>query len=325
MCTTDIFPFVNPDGSKFESRKVHRCSASRHGQPCQPEVFKHATRRTDSNARIPSTEMPPSPRYTPRTSTPVYQSGTESERSNKSSSSKKRRSGIYVNGTKVLNLNGHSRRHSRNERIVIVDSPPTPRTPPQSFNYPHTAPPSPNMSGPLYNIVDASPMRESLRPIIVDERPRPQHVKIEVVDGKSHRRHHSNSSHNSSNSDSERRRRRDEEERAQEEVRRQRMRARIQRANEEIEARQPVPYPIRRSSTYVRPGVEVTVPLGHSREQELVDAVRQLNIERSNMLDDEAAQRERLRERQMPRRRATVGPGHRRHRVMYDDGTYRWE
>lgn len=33
----------------------------------------------------------------------------------------------------------------------------------------------------------------------------------------------------------------------------------------------------------------------------------------------------RLRERQLPRRRASVGLGGRRHRVLYDDGVYRWE
>lgn len=33
----------------------------------------------------------------------------------------------------------------------------------------------------------------------------------------------------------------------------------------------------------------------------------------------------RLRERQMPKRRFSVGPGGRRHRIMYDDGAYRWE
>lgn len=41
--------------------------------------------------------------------------------------------------------------------------------------------------------------------------------------------------------------------------------------------------------------------------------------------DEEEAMRQRLRERQLPRRRFSVGPGHRRHRVVYDDGVYRWE
>jgi hypothetical protein len=47
------------------------------------------------------------------------------------------------------------------------------------------------------------------------------------------------------------------------------------------------------------------------------------NIVGVNAADE--AMRQRLRERQMPKRRFTVGPGHRRHRVLYDDGVYRWE
>lgn len=39
--------------------------------------------------------------------------------------------------------------------------------------------------------------------------------------------------------------------------------------------------------------------------------------------EEEAALRQRLRERQMPKRR--VSAGGRRHRVLYDDGVYRWE
>jgi len=41
--------------------------------------------------------------------------------------------------------------------------------------------------------------------------------------------------------------------------------------------------------------------------------------------EQEEAMRQRLRERQMPRRRFSVGPVQRRHRVLYDDGVYRWE
>jgi hypothetical protein len=43
------------------------------------------------------------------------------------------------------------------------------------------------------------------------------------------------------------------------------------------------------------------------------------------VLEEEEAMKQRLRERQMPKRRSSVGPGARRHRVVYDDGVYRWE
>jgi hypothetical protein len=41
--------------------------------------------------------------------------------------------------------------------------------------------------------------------------------------------------------------------------------------------------------------------------------------------EEEEAMRQRLRERQMPGRRFSVGPAQRRQRVLYSDGVYRWE
>lgn len=54
------------------------------------------------------------------------------------------------------------------------------------------------------------------------------------------------------------------------------------------------------------------------------DRKREKTKERLEASEAEAM-RQRLRERQMPRRRFSVGPGGRRHRVLYDDGVYRWE
>ena len=73
------------------------------------------------------------------------------------------------------------------------------------------------------------------------------------------------------------------------------------------------------------------------RDAELAEALRRLNfeeqrreekarsLEAKQAREEEAAQRQRLKERMMPKRRATVGPGSRRQRVLYDDGVYRWE
>lgn len=47
-----------------------------------------------------------------------------------------------------------------------------------------------------------------------------------------------------------------------------------------------------------------------------------LRLERE---EAEEAHRLKVRESMVPRRRATVGPGSRRHRILYDDGLYRWE
>jgi len=57
------------------------------------------------------------------------------------------------------------------------------------------------------------------------------------------------------------------------------------------------------------------------RMEERDRAIRKRMVER----EEEAALQQRLRERQMPTRRFSVGMGGRRHRVLYDDGVYRWE
>jgi len=56
------------------------------------------------------------------------------------------------------------------------------------------------------------------------------------------------------------------------------------------------------------------------RRKEKRDRLIRLGLE----AQEEEALKQRLRERQMPRR-FSVGPGYRRHRVLYDDGMYRWE
>jgi len=62
-------------------------------------------------------------------------------------------------------------------------------------------------------------------------------------------------------------------------------------------------------------------------EKEIRRRLEQRDMEmRERMVEkEEEALKMRLRERQMPKRRFSVGPGNRRHRVLYDDGVYRWE
>ncbi|UPK95818.1 hypothetical protein LCI18_006753 [Fusarium solani-melongenae] len=81
-----------------------------------------------------------------------------------------------------------------------------------------------------------------------------------------------------------------------------------------------------------RPAVELP-----NREAELIEAMRRLESERERHeekarqrarkeeMEEDEIQRRRLMERMMPRERASVGPGSRRHRVLYDEGMYRWE
>ncbi|KAK7427165.1 hypothetical protein QQZ08_006278 [Neonectria magnoliae] len=337
MCTSNYYTYVHPDGHQEKVYQPTLCAASLHGQPCTNNViFQHPPQFVsygDSNMPY-LTQLPPTPQYS-QPSTPNYRSADDSDHSYGSSSSKKKRSsGVYVNGQKVLDLN--RREGKRHERIVLVDNPPTPRTPPQTWAAPLTAPSSPNTSPYL----ESSPSRR--RPIIVDERTYgDRHVQIEVVDNKhrsSHSRHASTSSRESRHSQTEedekrRRRRQREKEREEQEIRAQRLRARINEANAEIAARAAVPAPpaLRRASTYKRGAVEVPY------EADLAEAVRRLSFEEARREEkarrlaekeerkEDEAQRKRLMERIQPRRRATVGPGSRRHRVLYDDGVYRWE
>ncbi|WYZ40929.1 hypothetical protein EsH8_IV_001270 [Colletotrichum jinshuiense] len=352
MCTTDAYTDVYPDGRVREYQQPSFCSASRNGHLCaNPVVYKHPPRSVSYPSPMPvyppagpaypfPQQMPPTPPLgSPRGAS---SSGNEADRARRDSSSserKHRKSGVYVNGQRVLDLNRKTR--TRGERIVIVDSPPTPRTPPKQFASPYTAPPSPNAGGDTPHFRYSHVPRETLRPVIVDERPRAK-VEIEVIDN-THRRHHSSDSrysHTSADDEERRRRRRERErereerERQEEEERQKRIRARIDAQNAKISRRQAVPVPpapLKRTSTgYAPPSTD------RQREQDLVDAVRRLDIaerlasdrrarEEREREEEEEAQRRRLMERMMPRRRATVGPGSRRHRVLYDDGLYRWE
>ncbi|KAK5989703.1 hypothetical protein PT974_07959 [Cladobotryum mycophilum] len=360
MCTTNVYTYVYPDGHKETSEQATLCASSRHNKPCNNNVvFKHPkiVQYTDgASGASPSSsylaQFPPSPSYTPRSSTPNHRSGDESDRSRRSSSSSRRRASIYINGQRVVGLDRHDGPSSRRERIVLVDGPPTPRTPPQAFNFPHTAPASPNTNASPY--LGSSP-RESIsgfsrRPIIVDDRQhaeRPR-VRVEVLETSpssrtSRRDRHSSASSRESRSYSgdeeesrrrqrERDERRAEKEREEDEERQRKVRARIAKANAEINKRPAVPVPpapVRASSfsstaAAVGPADLVDGVKGMTFEEERREE-KARKIARKQQREDEEAQRQRLAERMMPRRRATVGPGSRRHRVLYDDGVYRWE
>lgn len=362
MCTTDVFTYVYPDGHRETVSKPSLCPASRHGQPCSKNVlFQHGSKSVPFGHTVtapafvgpatypPLYNFPPTPSYTPRTSTPTYRSGDDSDRSYHSSSSSRRRR-VYV-GPRLEPSSGHG---GQGGRTVLVHNPPTPSTPPQAFTFPRTAPSSPSFphSSPL--VVDASPRgASSRRPVIVDERPRNDRdgarIHIEFLDGgrkKKHSRQTSSTSsydsrysYASASEDDELRRRRREVEalRAENErleheakIRDRRLHSRIAKANAEIASREAVPVPatLKRSST----AAKATRNVGE-REQELLERIQNLELKqqareergRSAKRSEEDAQKERLMQRMLPRRRATVGPGSRRPRVEYTDGVYRWE
>ncbi|KAG5999580.1 hypothetical protein E4U43_001985 [Claviceps pusilla] len=425
MCTTHIHTYVYPDGHKETVSRPSLCSSSLHNQPCVHNTFFHHASisvpyghpaapspqpafdgPSSYSASYRSHFLPPSPSYSPRLSASSYRSGDESDRSFRSSQGDRRaRSGLHVHDGRRDrdhgrdDSRGYGRDHERThpERIVLVDNPPTSRTPPRAFAFPSTAPSSPSFAS-------ASPRR----PMIVDERSRHDRheqererererprIHIEIVGGhgqNKHIRQSSNSSfdsrrsyyHGASEEEEVLRRRRqrrhheleleqEEQEKQKQEKQKQEkqkqqaqqkhkqpqpkhqdalkkaredaqekqdrqanLRAKIAKANAEIASRQPVPVApapapapaLGRSST-----TTAAPQTARDREEELLDAVRKLDIkekareERGRLArrEEEEAQRRRLMQRMVPGRRATVGPGSRRYRVEYDDGVFRWE
>ncbi|CEI38559.1 hypothetical protein FVEN_g4877 [Fusarium venenatum] len=327
MCTTNIYTYVHPDGRREQYSQPTLCSNSRHGQVCSANfLFEHPHQYVsayDASASYPyASQLPPTPQ--PSTPSGSYRSGDESDRSYSSSNSKKdRSSGVYINGQKVLDLN-HKHRGSRHrqERIVLVDSP---RTPPQQWSAPHTAPTSPNAN--TY-MVDSSRDPYNRKPVIVDERTlQPERrFQIEVVDNhhrSKHHRHNSKESRHSNEDDERRRRREDKRQQEKEKL----LQKRIAEANKAINER-PValaPSAPRRSSTYKRPSVEIPVDQLRrlSFEEERRDD-KARRIARREEKKEEEAQRERLRERMQPKRRLTIGSGSRRPTEIYEP-VYRYE
>lgn len=199
---------------------------------------------------------------------------------------------------------------------------------------PRTAPPSPsnNLAAPY----GSSPRESYNRPYIVDERPR-MHIQINPASpaGSSrHSRQASTSSQGSRHSavdEEERRRKAEAREQRRIAQKAQELRERIEKANAEIANRPAVrvindQQPVAERRTRRDDFEEVVGAMGRMAVEDRNWKERRAH-ERALQLqrDEQEAQDQRLRERMVPRRRATVGPGSRRHRVAYDDGLYRWE
>jgi len=360
MCVTNVYIDRYPNGQDVEFRQTSYCQYGQSGRPCQKlSTLENPVRKIQFGE--PTTEyiMTAHQRVFPHT--PPRSSGGSHHRHS---------------GGDTTSEEGHRRRHSkrrselfplrphrqhRKERIVIVDSPPTPRTPPQLFRDTFTAPSSP--ATPF--IIDGLP-RERGRPIIVDERPLHRVNSVGAVVGQRRRARSQSrtrfqwdspsSSHTSF--DSRARREAEELERREDERRRvereeriavleaERRRAeRIRQQDEEIRRRPAVPFPPAplRQRQFLRPVIDQSDALqgmmgrlsidDRAGERALIaEAEIRRRMEerdraiRARMVEQEEEElKQRLRERQMPKRRFSVGPGNRRHRVLYDDGVYRWE
>lgn len=264
-------------------------------------------------------------------------------------------------------------RQYRKERVIIVDSPPAPRSPPPQF-YQTFTPPSSNATPEtpeedmwrMKALPSSVPAREMGRPIIVDERPL-RRARVDAVPAVVGRRTRSQSrtrfqwdspSSSHTSLDSRARHKAEEIELSEEKRRRaaldeqiayleagRRREERTKQQDEGIRRRPPVPLPPTplRQREFLRPVIDQTstlqgkignLGLGDSVEERVLinDAETRRRMEERDRalrarlaMEEEEALKQRLRERQMPKRRFSVGPGERRHRVVYEDGIYRWE
>jgi hypothetical protein len=347
MCVTHIYSDRYPDGHTVTFRRLMACQYGKPGRPCSihssiEEPLRNinwgdSTTEELSRPRIYQPAREPTPPRSPH--------GSHHRHSSSESSGHRRKP-----SKRLLSPLRPTRQH-RKERIVIVDSPPTPRTPPQHFSQTFTAPSSP--ATPTYRsshenvrgrpiIVDERPLRRiipSMGAVISDRRPMTPRSSREHSRPRSQRVWDSpSSSHTSFNS----RLRHEEEEiarlRAQELQRERERQSRRDFEAREVERklRKDMEAKIARAEFIRRQDAEIrarpVVPLASlSRRQTVVDQevlpfmMGALAVEDDGKGEEEEAMKRRLRERQMPKRRFSVGPAQRRHRVAYDDGMYRWE
>jgi hypothetical protein len=357
MCVTNVYVDQYPDGKQVEFRQTSYCQYGQPlaGRPCQKlSTLENPVRKIQFGE--PTTEYMMTAHQRVFTHTPPRSSGGSHHRysGGESTSSEghrrhsKRRSELFTLKP--------TRQHKK-ERIIIVDSPPTPRTPPQVYRETFTAPSSP--ASPF--IIEDLPRRERGHPIIVDERPLHRVDSLGAVVGRrarsqSRSRFHwdsPSSSHTSFDSRArreaeeiqlleERRRREERDERIAYLEAERRREERIRQQDEEIRRRPPIPFPPAplRQRQFLRPVIDQTRALlgGLSLDDRAGERVliaeaenRRLTEERDRatrarlVAEEGEAMKQRLRERQMPKRRFSVGPGGRRHRVVYDNGVYRWE
>ncbi|KAI1781322.1 hypothetical protein F4818DRAFT_34875 [Hypoxylon cercidicola] len=331
MCNENIFTYVYPDGQRVEQIKHDLCDLSRHGKPCKlTKTFEYPAEYVRPGQLSPPAysfgQFPPTPPLSSHSA-----SASDSEHSSKD------RREVYINGEKVIDLNKRSSRRDRGDRAVYIEGSSLSRTPPRKYNIPRSSPSSPHDDAiPIYEPRhrERSPTKRERR---TSSHSRPRSIEVKVVNDQrsNHRRHGSSKSSKSSKSsshdgdDEERHRRRRNSHVRFEDDEKQKM---IDRANEAIANRPPVPASQAPLSPRYRRG-SVVVDRMDRPNTSLITAMDQLSIERGKLRrerqaaeqrerEEEEAQKRRLRERMAPKRRATVSNGHGRAR---DDERIYWE
>jgi len=365
MCVTEIYIDRYPNGREVQFRQIRLCQYGRPGRPCENHsTLENTPRRIgygEPTSEFIIRQLNTPPRSSTSSDRPSFVDiGDESPKPKK-----KRRSGGLLLSTffgdpprrrtrreNVVLIDGPpSPRSPRSPRTSRTPPPPPLGSLPSHWNssrLPRTPPPF---------VYTAAPRGRS--PVIVDDRRqkdgrrqprRASSVEVHIGVRSSERRPRSRSRSPASvlaelrrkdeEEERERRRRRDEREArlaAEIEEERERRRQEERRAwhDAEINARPPVrpavpnPPPLRRQTT-IRPVVDQSdrlsnilsdMNLSARGERVIAEAVRESMIRLGIEAEEAEARRQRL------RRRFTIGgrESGRRHRILYDDGTYRYE
>jgi hypothetical protein len=363
MCVTEIFVDRYPDGAEVEFRQTRLCQYGRPGKPCDGHSILENTPRRIDYGELTSEFIIRQLNTPPRSSTSSGRpSFVEVVDESPKPKKKRRSSDLFLSA--FFGEPTH-RRRSRRENVVIIDGPPSPRSPrsprtPRTPQEPlakfpsHWTVPKLPRTPPSF-VYDAEP--RGREPVIVDNRNRPQRASsVEVhVDRRSPSRQGRPRSPSPTLSElrrrdeveeRERRRRRDEREarlaaELEEELERRRRDERRALHDAEINARPAVPNPpVRRQSNF-RPVVDQSdrlndllgdMNLTARGERVIAEAVadrrrrEERELERERMIRAGLEAEEAEAQRQRLRRRFTIGrlPS-RRHRILYDDGTHRYE
>ncbi|TGJ79765.1 hypothetical protein E0Z10_g9006 [Xylaria hypoxylon] len=277
MCVKEIFTEMRPDGRLRTWSEGDYCANST-GQFCdRTQELRHPPGYRRSASRSPAYnrgQLPPTPPLS-------YHSDYTSD----SERSSKRRSGIYINDNRVIDVDRRRslrhERHGSGDRIVYVGSSPLSRTPPL---YQRSIPSSPIADTYEHSYRDGDEHSRS--------RERPTSIKVEIINErpKSHRRQGSSSKTSSSreSNEEERRQRRLSTVHHGDHQQHRRKESEILRQNEAIASRTPVPH-APSSPRYRRGSVAIIPPIPVQERMRLKEAeVREREVE---------AQKQRLKDR----------------------------
>ncbi|KAI1175983.1 hypothetical protein F4777DRAFT_548033 [Nemania sp. FL0916] len=292
MCVNEVFSEMRPDGRVYTWSEPDLCYRSRHGKLCdrtQELRRPHGYRRTEPRTAYNHGQLPPTPPLS-------YHSDHTSD----SERSSRRRSGVYINEPKVIDVSRRrSLRHDRQgsgDHSLYVDNSPLSRSP--LSRSPLSRSPS------LYRqrSVSSSPARDVyIEPSSYRETSdRPTSIKVEIINEPPKHRKQGSSSKTSSSRDSnsnneERRHRRLSSVQHGDQHLQRDKETKIARQNEAIANRAP-PQNSSSGTRYRRGSVSITQPLTIEEEMKRRHKKEERARERAHEREVEA-QKERLRDR----------------------------